>query len=139
MEDEIQYPGLVGAGISRAQKSPYDRSFEPGEATLEDVRANLVDMFLSGLGLVPGGALAATSPRAAGGRVRIGSKPYAEQRFPSALDVRVTDPADPAFKHYDTVRGLNRGHAAARARENWEGLDVLPLPELRVSTFKRGK
>lgn len=70
MEDEIQYPGLVGAGISRAQKSPYDRSFEPGEATTADVRRGLVEMLLSGLGLVKGGVLSQSTSQPAGSRVR---------------------------------------------------------------------
>lgn len=71
MEDEIAYPGLVGAGIAPAQRSPYDRSFAPGEATTEDVRQNLLEMFLSGLGLVKGGVLTPRGePMSAGSRVR---------------------------------------------------------------------
>lgn len=71
MEDEIAYPGLVGAGIEPAQRSPYDRSFEPGEATTADVRRGLVEMLLSGLGLVKGGTLTPQGiPQSAGSRVR---------------------------------------------------------------------
>lgn len=71
MEDEIAYPGLVGAGIAPAQRSPYDRSFAPGEATTEDVQQGLLEMFLSGLGLVRGGVLTPRGePASAGSRVR---------------------------------------------------------------------
>jgi len=70
MDDEVQYPGLVGAGIAPAQRSPYDRGFEPGEATTADVRQGLVEMFLAGLGLVPGGVLAGSAPTSRGSRVR---------------------------------------------------------------------
>jgi hypothetical protein len=140
MADELAYPGLVGAGISRAQRSPYDRSMEPGEATTEDVRAGLLEMFLSGLGLVPGGVLAAQGPRTAGSRAR----PRPGRGYPAKLGVRVDFRESPEYAKirewtgvpntplYDEMSGLNRGHAAWRARQNWESGDVLPLPELRI-------
>lgn len=146
MEDEIAYPGLVGAGVKPAQRSPYDRSFEPGEATTADVRRGLVEMLLSGLGLVKGGVLTSQGASQSAGGLPPSRRvlPPSRTGYPTQLDVRVRFPESAEMERlraelgvpntplYDVMAGLNRGHAAWRARQNWEGEDVLPLPRLRI-------
>lgn len=56
-------------GIARARPEAQG-GFAPGEAAVEDVRDSLGDVFLAGLGMVPGGVLAKSGPTARGSRVR---------------------------------------------------------------------
>ena len=129
MDDDVRFPGLVGAGISPARER-LDSSFQPGEATTEDVRQGLLDILLSafmGSPMMPKG-----EPVIAPGRVRKG---FREQRFPHKLDVRVRVPSvagGETLDWYDVVKGLNRGHAAQRARENWPGAEVELMPQLAI-------
>jgi hypothetical protein len=53
------------------------------------------------------------------------SKPFEEQRYPFTQPVRVTQPDGSV--HEDEVKGLNRGHALARARANWPGAEIEPI------------
>ena len=50
-------------------------------------------------------------------KLDVGSKSYSEQRFKTSIDVRVTLPD--GITHEDSVKGLNEGHALARAASNW--------------------
>lgn len=90
-------------------------------------------------GAMPGlGGLVSRFPKAMAAQrtFPLGGKEFAEQAYPFTLPVRV---------HYDTglggigssdswidaVKGMNPGHALARARENWPGavIEVIePLP-----------
>lgn len=54
-----------------------------------------------------------------------GGSGFNEQRYKFEQDVKVT--FEDGSVHYDTVKGLNKGHALARARENWEGLKIEPV------------
>jgi hypothetical protein len=47
----------------------------------------------------------------------VGSKTFAEQKYPTTIRVRVFGAADAPFE--DEVKGLNSGHALARAAANW--------------------
>ena len=51
-------------------------------------------------------------------------KPFEDQRFPFTLRVQVDCGGD---VWEDAVKGLNAGHALARARDNWEACRVTPL------------
>lgn len=53
------------------------------------------------------------------------AKGYGEQRFPTEMAVKVTDPT--AGSWFDSVKGLNQGHAMARARANWPASEVRPI------------
>ena len=52
-------------------------------------------------------------------------KGFAEEAFKYELPVRVSLPSGEVFE--DVVKGLNRGHAMARARSNWEGAGIEAL------------
>jgi hypothetical protein len=49
-------------------------------------------------------------------------KSFDEQKFPKSYAVEVKFPDGTV--HTDEVKGLNQGHALARAKENWPGSDV---------------
>ena len=62
--------------------------------------------------------------------MKLGKQPvkgFSEEMFKYELPVRVTLPTGETFD--DVVKGLNRGHAFARARSNWEGLPIELLPK----------
>jgi hypothetical protein len=55
----------------------------------------------------------------------LGSKGYHEQKYSTSVPVKVTWPVHPHMRpHFDEVKGLNEGHALARARQNWPGAVV---------------
>ena len=56
------------------------------------------------------------------GLMRLGTKGYHEQNFSSSVPVKVT--FEDGTSHIDAVKGLNRGHAIARAVENWPGAQI---------------
>src|SRR4029077_3923302 len=49
-------------------------------------------------------------------------KPYEEQKFKTSVPVKVI--FEDGSTHFDRVRGLNEGHALARAKANWPGATV---------------
>jgi hypothetical protein len=53
-------------------------------------------------------------------------KPFDEQKYPHTQDVRVDWP-DTGDSIEDQVKGLNKGHAMARARENWPGATITAI------------
>ena len=126
--------GLTGAQIRPAAKSPYERTFGPGEtANLQDLREVLGDIILAGgSGAVPGiGGKQDVRTRASRAKyLRLGfpnegqSKPFSEQRYKYELPVKVTWPD--GSSHIDSIKGLNRSHALERARFNWEGAEIEP-------------
>lgn len=61
-----------------------------------------------------------------------GGMGYAEQKFKDSLPVVVKwfDKLEGPQVHHDAVKGLNRGHALYRAKENWPGADVNPIMEV---------
>jgi hypothetical protein len=50
-------------------------------------------------------------------KLNVGNKGYAEQQYPASVNLRVT--WHDGMTHEDSVRGLNAGHALARAASNW--------------------
>ena len=55
---------------------------------------------------------------------------FCAQRFPYTLDLVVVFPASgalPADSFADSIKGLNRGHALWRARQNWPGARIVPV------------
>jgi hypothetical protein len=58
------------------------------------------------------------------GDVSTGAKGYHEQKFKTSIPVKVTWPDHPGDIHFDEVKGLNEGHALARAKSNWPGANV---------------
>ena len=84
------------------------------------------------------GALLAGSPlllAAPKPYMKLGKPPvrgYHAERFPHEVDVRVKMPSGEYIE--DTVKGLNRGHAIARARSNWEELPQEYIADRKLRT-----
>lgn len=69
--------------------------------------------------------------------MKLGKPPargYQVEQFPHEVDVRVKLPSGEYFE--DSVKGLNRGHAIARARSNWEELPQEYIADRKVKVPK---
>lgn len=62
-------------------------------------------------------------------------KPFHEQKYPVEQEVVVHFPGEIPFT--DTVKGLNEGHALARAKENWPGAHIEPQRSAPSFTIKK--
>lgn len=116
----------TATGITRARPEAAG-GFEPGEATVEDVRNSLGDVFLSGLGMVPGGVLAKSAPTTAAsvrlyrGEPRISRPPRADRR---------------TGRFFTTELKHAREYAAAQPDAHVVSLEV---PSLDAPGFIRGR
>ena len=50
-------------------------------------------------------------------------KSYEEQNYNYSIDIEI-DFRDGTGLHYDSIKGLNRGHALYLARQNWPGAEI---------------
>ena len=50
---------------------------------------------------------------------------YAGEKYGHTQKVRVSLPGGETF--VDEIKGMNKGHALARARSNWEGAGIVPI------------
>lgn len=55
------------------------------------------------------------------------AKGFSAERYPHTQWVRVSHPGKPPF--VDAIKGLNAGHALARARVNWDGAEIAAITE----------
>jgi hypothetical protein len=83
---------------------------------------------MGGAALAAGGMLALPKPKP---YMNVGKKGYFESQYPFDLEVRVTTGAN-GEAIIDNIKGLNRGHAAARARSNWAGSPIEYLEGTKV-------
>lgn len=76
-------------------------------------------------GSEPGTAGFGATIRPEGRRAASPGKDFSEQAYPYTQRVRVT--FDDGTSIRDQVKGLNQGHAMARARDNWPGAKIEPI------------
>lgn len=51
-------------------------------------------------------------------------KGYAEEKYATSLPVKAY--TEPGVPFYDEIKGMNKGHALWRAKDNWAGSEVQP-------------
>jgi hypothetical protein len=161
MSDKLQFPGLVGAKIS-PDRSPLE-PVAGSPQQIEDAVMGLLLGMAGGAGLPPSVRGGNPPPRPPA-RVRVGpstppdpnftsplvearrsrglgfredrpGQPYSESRFSYDLPVRVTFKGNDVVE--DAVKGLNKGHALARAWQNWPDATKIE-PVLPTDSFLRG-
>ena len=120
---------ILGAGVGRAAAEPLARVVGGSDVTRGDLLQQTLDTLAERRAARE--ATPANLPAAQKGGIIIGQKPFDEQKFPAQTVVKVTWPDHPdEAPHFDVVKGLNEGHALARAKANWEGAKVeLASPE----------
>jgi hypothetical protein len=93
-----------------------------GNISDPQVRKDLVQM---GAAILAQPEMSTAKPRINDGYkdfVKPGGKGYEAEQYGSSVDVKVRG-ADGSH-HIDAVKGLNEGHALARAKSNWPGMEV---------------
>ena len=124
LPDTIQYP------VDEAYARGIQNMGQNGPPVSVAQWMQAVAQALGSAGLMRGGLGQFPKAMAETKTIPIGAMPYAEQAFPVSLRVRVHFPAEAgrgADVFEDAVKGLNAGHAMARARSNWPGAIIESL------------